>query len=76
VPSQPTHGRFPLESLFIGFIAGVFGVAYFIYGKKQQKLTPMIAGALLCIYPYFVESALWSAVIGAALLAAPFVIDF
>ena len=35
-----------------------------------------IAGALLCVYPYFVESALWSAVIGALLLAAPFVIDF
>ena len=49
-----------MESLLIGMIAGVFGVAYFIYGKKQQKFTPMIAGALLCVYPYFVESALWS----------------
>ena len=65
-----------MESLLIGFVAGVFGVAYFFYGKKQQKFTPMIAGALLCVYPYFVESALWSAVIGALLLAAPFVIDF
>ncbi len=65
-----------MESLLIGMIAGVFGVAYFIYGKKQQKFTPMIAGALLCVYPYFVESALWSIVVGALLLASPFVIDY
>ena len=65
-----------MNGLLIGMIAGVFGMAYFIYGKKQQKFTPMIAGALLCVYPYFVESALWSLVIGVALLASPFVIDF
>jgi hypothetical protein len=65
-----------VEGLLIGMIAGVFGVAYFIYGKKQQKFAPMIAGVLLCVYPYFVESVLWSAVIGALLLASPFVIDF
>jgi hypothetical protein len=62
--------------LFIGFVAGVFGVAYFVYGKKQTKLTPMIAGVLLCVYPYFVDSVLWLVVIGAALLAAPFFIDY
>jgi len=57
-------------------IAGAFGVGYFIYGKKQQKFTPMIAGVLLCVHPYFVESTLWTIVIGAVLLASPFVIDF
>jgi hypothetical protein len=57
-------------------IAGAFGVGYFMYGKKQQKFAPMLAGVLLCVYPYFIESALWTLVIGAALLAAPFFIDF
>jgi hypothetical protein len=37
---------------------------------------PLIAGMALCVYPYFVDSMLWLCVIGAALLAAPFVIDF
>ena len=56
-------------------IAGAFGVGYFIYGKKQQKLVPMIAGVLLCVYPYFTDN-LWLLLgIGAALLAAPFVIE-
>jgi hypothetical protein len=62
--------------LLIGLMAGVFGVAYFVYGKKQAKLTPMIAGVLLCIYPYFTESLLWLSVVGLLLLAAPFVIEY
>jgi len=62
--------------LLIGLLSGVFGVAYFVYGKRQTKLTPMIAGVLLCIYPYFIESVLWLAVVGLLLLAAPFVIEY
>ena len=65
-----------MNSLWIGMIAGAFGVGYFMYGKKQSKFTPMIAGVLLCIYPYFTDSVLWLSVVGILLLAAPFVIDF
>ena len=62
--------------LLIGMLAGVFGVAYFVYGKKQAKLVPMVAGVLLCIYPYFIDGVVWLAVVGILLLAAPFVIDY
>ena len=62
-------------SIFIGIIAGAFGVAYFVYGKKQAKLVPMVSGVLLCVYPYVFESVLWLVVIGLALIAAPFLID-
>lgn len=68
--------NFNPTSLFIGFIAGVFGMAYFVYGKKQAKLTPMAAGVALCVYPYFVQSVLWTTIIGVLLIAAPFAIDF
>ena len=64
------------STLLIGMIAGVFGVAYFVYGKRQGKLVPLIAGVFLCIYPYFIESVLWLSVVGILLLAAPFVIDY
>ena len=64
------------SSLLIGMIAGVFGVAYFVYGKKQAKLAPLIAGVALCVYPYFIEDVLWLIVIGVVLLAAPFVVDY
>ena len=57
-------------------IAGVFGMAYFVYGKRQSKFAPMICGVLLCVYPYFIDSLLWLAVIGVVLLVVPFVTDF
>ena len=65
-----------MNSLVVGVIAGAIGVGYFIYGKRQAKLTPLLAGVLLCIYPYFTDSLLWLSVIGLALIAAPFMIDF
>lgn len=57
-------------------LAGVFGVAYFVYGKRREKAVPLIAGVLLCIYPYFFDSLLWLSIVGLLLLAAPFVIDY
>jgi hypothetical protein len=65
-----------VNSLFVGLIAGIFGMAYFVYGKRQTKFTPMFAGVMLCIYPYFIESLLWLCVVGVLLLIAPFVIDY
>ena len=63
-------------TLAIGILAGAIGVGYFIYGKRQTKFVPLIAGMALCVYPYFVDSVLALVAIGAVLLAAPFVIDF
>ena len=65
-----------MHSLIAGVIAGAIGMGYFIYGKRQAKLTPLLAGVLLCVYPYFTDSVLWLSVIGLALVAAPFLIDF
>ena len=65
-----------MNELFVGLIAGVFGAAYFVYGKRQQKFAPMISGVLLCVYPYATDSLLWLCVIGAVLLAVPFFTDF
>jgi hypothetical protein len=65
-----------VNGLFVGLIAGVFGMAYFVYGKRQTKLSAMIAGVMLCIYPYFIDSLLWLCVVGVLLLIVPFVIDY
>ena len=67
MPSGPT--------LLIGLLAGVFGMAYFMYGKRQAKFAPMTAGVLLCIYPYFFDSVLWLCIVGLLLLAFPFFVD-
>jgi hypothetical protein len=65
-----------MNALFVGLIAGAFGTAYFVYGKRQTKLVPMLSGIALCIYPYFFDSVLWLCVVGGLLLAAPFVVDY
>jgi predicted cobalt transporter CbtA len=63
-----------MNSLIVGVIAGAIGMGYFIYGR-QTKIVPMVAGVLLCIYPYFVDSLLWLSLVGVVLVVAPFAID-
>ena len=63
-------------NLLFGIIAGAIGVGYFMYGRRQTKFVPLIAGILLCVYPYFVDSVVWLSVIGLVLVAAPFVVDY
>jgi hypothetical protein len=63
-------------TLYIGIVAGVLGMGYLIYGRRQAKYSAVLAGLLLCLYPLFVTSVLWSCVIGIGLALAPFIIDF
>jgi hypothetical protein len=65
-----------MGQFIFGIFAGVFGVAYIVYGRRQTKLVPVISGLLLCVYSYFIESWMWLSLVGVVLLAAPFVIDF
>jgi hypothetical protein len=64
------------NSLVIGIITGAIGTGYFIYGKRQARFAPLLAGIALCVYPYFVDSLFWACVIGLALAATPFLVDF
>lgn len=63
-------------SLMIGVITGAIGIGYFMYGKRQQKIAVMLSGVLLGVYPYFTNNVILLVVIGLALIAAPFFLDF
>ena len=65
-----------MNGLVVGVISGAFGVAYIVYGKRQRRIVPAVAGVLLCIYPYFTGNLYVQCALGALLLAAPFVVDF
>lgn len=52
----------------------IVGSAYFLYGKRQAQLVPALCGLLLMGYTWAVPFGVWSILIGAALLIAPFVI--
>jgi len=49
---------FSASFLFASLLWGSVGLGYFIYGKKQQSLSPMVGGILMMIGSYFIASAL------------------
>jgi hypothetical protein len=63
-------------TILVVVFAGVLGTAYFVYGKKQSRASFMLAGAALCVYPYFVDSFWASALFGVALAAVPFFVEW
>jgi len=63
-----------MDTLVASVFLGIIGSGYFMYGKKAHNPVPLVCGVLLCVFPYFIDSFLWTMVIGAALMAAPFAI--
>jgi len=43
--------------LFAGLLFGFVGLGVFLYGKKQAKLVPLLAGLVLMILPYVIDDA-------------------
>jgi len=62
-------------TLMIYVLTGVGGVAYFMYGRRQQNGAFLFAGACLCIYPYLFSGLVMLILIGLVLLAAPFLVN-
>ena len=60
------------SSLFWGMIFGSIGIGFFVYGKKQQAIVPLLCGLALMIFPYFVSNVLVLVVVGMALMAIPY----
>jgi hypothetical protein len=69
---EPTEVPLSTASLLWGFLFGSFGIGFFVYGKRQEKLVPLICGLVLMVFPYFVSNAVLMVVIGAALMAIPY----
>lgn len=65
---------FTMAGFFLAFVFSMIGVGYAVYAKKQMKLIVGICGVGLMVYPYFVTDTVAIAVIGAALVLAPFVL--
>ena len=65
---------FKAELLFASLIWGSVGVGYFIYGRKQQEIVPLIAGLVMIAASYVVGSALLMSMISIAIIAAVYLI--
>ena len=62
------------NTLVASLIWGSVGVGYFIYGKRQQSIIPLIGGVLMITASYFAETALMMTLICLGLMAAVYVL--
>ena len=57
-------------------IFGAVGLGYFVYGRRQKMLVPLICGVGLMGYPYFVNNTTLLMIIGCVLLGIPFFVKY
>jgi hypothetical protein len=57
--------------LLWGVLFGSIGLGYFIYGRRQSKMIPLLCGVVLMAYPYFIANTTALIVIGAIFVAVP-----
>jgi hypothetical protein len=55
-----------------GLLYGSIGLGFFIYGRKQRAVVPLLCGVALMVFPYFVSNVLLLVAIGAVLIAIPY----
>jgi predicted membrane protein len=58
--------------LLWGLLFSCIGLGFFMYGKRQRLVVPLVCGLVLMIYPYFVSNSVVLVVIGAVLTAIPY----
>jgi len=58
--------------LLWGMLFGAIGFGYFLYGKKQKAVVPLITGIVLCVVPYFIANVYALVMVGMILMAVPF----
>ena len=58
--------------LLWGLLFGSIGFGFFIYGKKQKAVVPLITGIALCVVPYFIANVYVLVGVGVVLIAIPY----
>jgi hypothetical protein len=59
-------------SLLWGLLFGSIGLGYFIYGKKQRAVVPLVCGLALMLFPYFVPNIMLLVGMGVLLVIIPY----
>ena len=61
-------------TLLVSVLFSSIGAGYFLYGKKQRQVVPLLTGVALCVYPYFLSNAYALVIVGLLLTALPWLI--
>ena len=60
------------SSLLWGLLFGSVGLGFFVYGRKQKVVVPLVCGLVLMVFPYFISNTILLVAIGVALMAVPY----
>ena len=60
------------SSLLWGLLFSTVGFGFFMYGKKQKAVIPLVCGLTLMIYPYFISNTILLVAVGATLTVLPY----
>jgi hypothetical protein len=60
--------------LLLGVLFSSIGLGYFLYGRKQKNMVPVLCGLLLIVYSYFIDSLFGLAAIGVLFSTLPYFI--
>jgi hypothetical protein len=60
------------SSLLWGLLFGSIGLGFFMYGRKQRAVVPLVCGLALMVFPYFVTNTVLLVLIGVALMTIPY----
>jgi hypothetical protein len=60
------------STLLWGLLFGSVGLGFFVYGRKQRAVVPLVCGLLLMVFPYFVSNVTLLVFIGALLCVVPY----
>ena len=63
-----------ISTLIWGIIFGSIGLAFFVYGKKQKSIIPMLSGIGLMVFPYFISNIYIMILSGIVMVALPYFI--
>jgi hypothetical protein len=59
-------------SLLWGLLFGSIGIGFFMYGRRQRRVVPLLCGLALIGFPYFVSNTSLLVAIGVLLIAIPY----
>jgi hypothetical protein len=63
-------------ALLWGVVFSAVGLAYFVYGKKQQRFVALFCGIGLMAFPYFISNTILLVIIGVLLSVIPYLFRF
>lgn len=60
------------STILWGLLFGSIGLGFFVYGRRQRAIVPLVCGLALMLFPYFVTGTLSLVLVGILLMAVPY----